>query len=87
VGGATLTGNKEVEIDGLNGAEVTSVKVNGTATAVSVAQATKAGATIDAGAASSNITIVGASTVTADSSTGNLSLTGLDSAVEDAKYV
>jgi hypothetical protein len=87
VGGATLTGNKEVEIDGLNGAEVTSVKVNGTATAVSVAQATKAGATIDAGAASSNITIVGASTVTADSSTGNLSLTGLASAVEDAKDV
>ena len=87
VGGATLTGNKEVEIDGLNGAEVTSVKVNGTATAVSVAQATKAGATIDAGAASSHITIVGASTVTADSSTGNVSVVGLNSAVEDAKDV
>jgi hypothetical protein len=67
VGDSVIAGNKAVDINAMDAADVLAVNLLGTVTTVNLDQTTTAGTTLDAGAASGNVTIIGAGTFTANS--------------------
>jgi len=89
VGGASIKGNKAIVVTNLDASKVAKVTAGADTTTVSVTQATKAGAVVDADAASGNVTVVGATTLTAAGAGAGDTVTvqALNNATEDAKDV
>jgi hypothetical protein len=87
VGGSTLAGNKAITVTNVNADNVAKVVAGVDTTNLVVTQATKAGAVIDADAASGNVDIDGVGTITAmGMGTGDtLDVDALGVAAEDAK--
>lgn len=85
VGGATISGNKDVTVTHLNASNVAKV-VAGSEGSVSVTQETKTGAVIDAAAVTTGtVAVVGSTTLTADNTTGAVSVSALASATTENK--
>lgn len=65
VGDATIAGDKTHDIDALDASDVPNVVIAGTATSVTLDQATKAGVNLNADVATGSVTVIGAATVNA----------------------
>jgi Ca2+-binding RTX toxin-like protein len=65
IGGANLTGNKQIDITGLDGTDVTTVTTGAATTIVNLTQQGASGVTLNADTASGAVTVVGAATVNA----------------------
>jgi hypothetical protein len=89
VGGTEITGNKALVVFGLDASDVATVTAGAGTTTMNVTQVTKAGTTVNADAASGNVTVAGAATVNAaGAGTGDaVAMTVLSNATEDAKAV
>lgn len=87
VGGSTIVGNKDVTVTGLEASKIAAVTTGAGTKAVSITQATTAGATVNADASTGNVTVVGAGTVNAAASTGTVDVQGGITTAEDAKAV
>lgn len=87
VGGSSIAGDKDVDITALNATKVLKVTAGAGTKDVTVAQASKAGVTVDASVATGAIAVTGAATVNADLATGTVIMTRLNDTTEDAKAV
>jgi hypothetical protein len=89
VGGSSIAGGKQVEISNVNSTKVAQVTAGVATTNLTVTQATKAGVTVNADAASGNVTVTGAATVSATGSGAGdtVEVKALNNATEDAKVV
>lgn len=87
VGGSTITGNKEVQVTGLNGDSVKAVTAGAATTNLTVTQATKAGTTVNGDTATGTVTVTGAATINAAAATGAVTVNTLGNTTEDAKAV
>jgi Ca2+-binding RTX toxin-like protein len=85
VGGATLTGDKTVDVQNVNGINVGTIVAGAGTTGLTVVQATGAGITVDGNAATGAIAMTGAGTLNAGGATTTVALTALGNAVQDAK--
>jgi hypothetical protein len=65
VGGTTVAGNKTIDINAMDAADVGTVVLGAGVTSVAIDQTLTSGATINADTASGNVTIIGAATVNA----------------------
>jgi Ca2+-binding RTX toxin-like protein len=65
VGDASIAGDKTHDINALDASDVANVVIAGTATSVTLDQATKAGVNLNANVASGSVTVIGAATVSA----------------------
>ena len=85
VGGSSIVGDKAVTVTAVDASKVAKVTTGAGTKAVSVTQATKAGATIDATTATGTIAVTGAGTVLADTTATTVTITALGDTTEDAK--
>jgi len=89
VGGSTIAGNKQVNVDYLDSTKVAKVVVGAGTTIVDVDQTantatdSKAGAVVDASVATGNVTVTGAATLDASASTGVVTVQSINAAVTD----
>jgi len=74
IGGSTITGDKTVNVDGLNTANIAKVTTGAGTKAVDIAMVTTAGVVVDADTATGAITVHGATTLTANASLGKIDI-------------
>lgn len=92
VGGATLNGNKVVDIRNLDASKVAKVTAGAGTTDLNVVQVTKAGVTVDGGTATGAVTVTGAATINVEAAVGAVTVTPINTArsttfVENTKAI
>ena len=85
VGGSTLTGNKTVDVQNVNGINVGTIIAGAGTVGLTVVQAVGAGITVDGGTATGAVAMTGAGTLNVGNATTTVALTALGNAVQDAK--